>query len=161
MINVMLTCMQLDRLGVLCPHKTPVVTERERVCVRSGHSWLSPFLLTSVYTAGGYWRRSAVQAARSQSGESDLRARLRGPGAGWQWPAVLWAGTWPSGSSPAVSWLPGSLLHLPCLEKQTLVRTTSARLHCPEGHSYPSSTSSEGDHSAFNHTSFQQRLIEL
>ena len=73
MINVMLTCMQLDRLGVLCPHKTPVVTERERVCVRSGHSWLSPFLLTSVYTAGGYWRRSAVQAARSQSGESDLR----------------------------------------------------------------------------------------
>ena len=157
MINVMLTCVQLDRLGVLCPHKAPVVTEGERVCVRSGHSWLSPFLLTPVYTAG------CLEEARwaGQSGESDLRAWLRGPGAGWQRPAVLWAGTWPSGSSPALPWLPGSLLHLPCVEKQTLVHTPSAGLHCPEGHSYPSSTSSEGDHSAFNHTSFQQRLIEL
>ena len=98
----MLTHVQLDRLGVLCPHKAPVVTEGERVCVRSGRSWLSSFLLTSVYT-----RSPAVQAARSHSGESDLRARSRGPGAGWQRPAVLWAGTWPSGSTPALPRLRG------------------------------------------------------
>lgn len=54
---------------------------------------------------------------------------------------------------------PGVPAAPPCLESQTLVLAASAGRHCPEGCSSPSSTSSEGDHCAFNHMSLQQRLM--
>ena len=96
-ISSALTHLQLAASASCLSTQSPRCYRRGRVCAEV---W--PPVAGLLRPDFCHCKSAAAQAARSPSGGSDLRAWWRGPGAGWQRPAVPWAGTWPSGSASAL-----------------------------------------------------------